>query len=229
MISKKVITQTIPTVYSDNEDFMISRSTYGLSGNNSKIKSTSILNNQSNKLNSFGYASSNSSNNSNGARKMNFSLNNGMSSKNKADANSLKPVNYFDFHLKKSQENLNTSKKSDYTESKHKNSLNKQHQSKSIENESPTAVPTTPFQQNFQKYVIERHVNHFNHRQQSINNNSNASKPMEKKIFNDESSKSIGGNILKGNMYNKSYFYNESLSDTKSLADEKFEKVNTNH
>ena len=52
---------------------------------------------------------------------------------------------------------------------------------------------------------------------------------MEKKIFNDESSKSIGGNMLKGNMYNKSYFYNESLSDTKSLADEKFDKVNTNH
>ena len=227
MISKKVITQTIPTVYSDNEDFMIPRDTYGLSGNSSKIKSTSILNNQSAKINNYGYASSNnSSSNPNMARKMNISLNNSVANK-KASENgggaSLKPVSYFDFHLKKSQESLNASKKSiDQSDTlnlnmtaKHK--LNK-HQSISFENDSPTAVPITPFQQNFQKYVIERHVNHFNHRQAATNATKHQ---VDKKLAHEDSSKG------KGNVYNKSYFYNESLSDTKSLADDKIDKVDT--
>ena len=121
MISKKVITQTIPTVYSDNEEFMISRESFNLA-NSSKVKplATSILHNQaanSFKFNNPSMKSSttavNNTANANIAKKMNISLNNGTStapsasivavanSKPKLEKNSINPVSFFDFHVRK--------------------------------------------------------------------------------------------------------------------------------
>ena len=239
MISKKVITRTIPTVYSDsNEEFMIARDSFSLV-NNSKVKplSSTILHNQANNFNFNASSVKSSSNNSINNKKLNTSLNSGpnlnsgsTNSKPIFEKTSVNPVSYFDFHVKKENENFIASKKAEVLLKQKLNQV-KQSSPKYFENDSPTNVPLTPFQQNFQKYVIERHhVNHFNHRQPSNTKPNLKHIFLDKKITNDDGGSMTGSvNSLnnKSNFYNKSYFYSETASDTKSINEkDRFEKVN---
>jgi len=243
MISKKVITQTIPTVYTDNEEFMIARDSFNnnlVSENttSSKIKPTSIIHNHASNFN-FNPSSSNSFNKATNVtsniRKMNISLNNG--SKKTNDKNSatsttaaVNPVSFFDFHLKNETDlSMSTTSKKSSDMSKQKTAqYNQAKASKNIDNESsPNSVPTTPFQNTFQKFVIERHVNHFNHRQPSMNSsNTNLNSKqlvLDKRYVSEEGPLTTAGLINslnnKSSFYNKSYFYSENASDTKSLND----------
>lgn len=165
MISKKVISQTIPTVYTNNNEFISSEF-------NPKVASLSTSQPQKTTRISANYnhVSTGSINNSNSTSKK---LSNGISVSPTKTENNLKPVSYFDFHYKRNQagskENLNSSQKLlDSTKTSvnningSNNDLNKS--SKSIDRDSPPIIQI-PFQQNFQKFVIERHMNHFNHRQ----------------------------------------------------------------
>ena len=233
MISKKVITQTIPTVYTDNEEFMIARDSFNnnlVSENttSSKIKPTSIIHNHASNFN-FNPSSSNSYNKTanvtSNIRKMNISLNNG--SKKNNDKNSatstaaaVNPVSFFDFHLKNETDlSLSTTSKKSSDMSKQKTAqYNQAKASKMIDNESsPNSVPTTPFQNTFQKFVIERHVNHFNHRQPSMNSsNTNLNSKqlvLDKRYVSEEGPLTTAGLI--NSLNNKSSFYNKSLFPTK--------------
>jgi hypothetical protein len=235
MISKKVITQTIPTVYNDNEEFMIARDSFNgntlssvtANTSNSKVKPMSTGSN-------FNFNPSNNFNKTTNTtatiRKMNISLNNGAKRSNeKLATNSgvtVNPVSFFDFHVKNENDFSTLSKKSS---EKHKKPAQFSNKAFNLDNAetSPTAsIPTTPFQNTFQKFVIERHVNHFNHRQPSLNSGSSSNTKqitLEKKYVSEESPLTTAGiiNSLNDNMtnyYNKSYFYSENnKSDPKSL------------
>lgn len=186
MISKKVISQTIPTVYTDNNEFLASEF-------NPKVTTLSTSPAQkSSKINAnYNYVSTGSINNA--SKK----LSNGMSKSPTKLENNLKPVSYFDFHYKRNQagskENLSSSQKLlDSTKTSvnningSNNDLNKS--SKSIDRDSPPIIQI-PFQQNFQKFIIERHVNHFNHSKNPNESNKTTSLNKTNGTHNEDSQK----------------------------------------
>lgn len=162
MITKKLISQTIPTVYNDKNEFNNSSENLTLTSSSFLPPNKQQLNPKRMDIKSVNYFGSKSSTNFKKFNKQHVNSN---------DLNQAKNSNYYNFNSN-SYNFYNTSFSNENLE-KFKTNSN------SDLNQESFILPKNK-QQTFQKYAIERHINHF----KPQNLNSNNSKMMITKMLN---------------------------------------------
>lgn len=163
MITKKLISQTIPTVYNDKDEFNNLSENFTLTSSSYLTPKRQELDHKQMDLKSVNYFGSKSSTNFKKVNKQHVNSN---------DLNQAKNSNYYNFNSN-SYNFYNTSFSNENLEKFKTNSIN------SDLNQESFILPKNK-QQSFQKYAIERHINHF----KPQNLNSNNTKMMITKMLN---------------------------------------------